>query len=63
MELKDSKEYCPHCNKDLQGDAIPLENRHLYGATHFSNKIGIYDLEKDMEVKYLCPFCNGEWDR
>ena len=61
--MRNNKEYCPHCNVDLQGEEIPQEQQHLYGATHFGRKIGIYDYSKDMTVKWLCPDCEGEWDR
>ena len=61
--MRDNKENCPHCNKDLQGGPIPKEQQTSYGATHFSNKIGLYDRCKDMTVKWMCPYCKGQWDR
>jgi hypothetical protein len=60
--MKDSKENCPHCKFDLQGESIPKEQQESYGATHFTRKIGIYDLEKDRTVKWKCPECDGEWN-
>jgi transposase-like protein len=61
--MRNNKENCPHCNADLQGEPIPKEQQESYGATHFSRKIGLYDLGKDRTVKYKCPDCNGEWDK
>lgn len=40
-KLNDSKEYCPYCGADLQGDPIPTEVQHHYdNATHFTKKLG-----------------------
>ena len=61
--MKDNYELCPYCQCNLQGEPIPKEQQISYGATHFSRKIGIYDLELDRTVKYCCPDCNREWDR
>lgn len=41
--MRDSLEYCPKCNANLQGDPIPKEHQESFGATHFSRKIGIED--------------------
>lgn len=62
MKLKDNEEFCPYCNTNLQGKQIPKEQQISYGATHFTRKIGMYDLEKDKTIKWKCPECNGEWD-
>ncbi|MEK3977893.1 hypothetical protein MKY37_02245 [Psychrobacillus sp. FSL K6-2836] len=63
-KLNDSKEYCPYCGADLQGDPIPLEMKHHYGnATHFSRKIGISSMEKDRVIRWQCPDCGKEWER
>lgn len=59
----DNKENCPHCNTNLQGELIPIEQQESYGATHFTRKIGIYDRWSDRTVKWKCPDCRGEWDR
>ncbi|GGA91549.1 hypothetical protein [Ornithinibacillus halotolerans] len=56
-------EKCPHCNASLQGDPIPEDEQKHYRATHFTRKIGMYDLEKDRTMKWKCPDCNWEWDR
>ena len=56
-------ENCPHFNTELQGEIIPKEQQELYSATHFSRKIGSYDLGKDRTIKWVCSDCNGEWDR
>lgn len=61
--LANNKEYCPYCNTNLQGKPIPLEEQHSYGATHFTRKIGMYDLVKDRTVNWKCPDCSGEWER
>ncbi len=61
--MKDSKENCPFCNANLQGELIPKEQQKSYGATHFTRKIGIYDLWKDQTVIWKCPDCGGEWNR
>lgn len=59
---KDIVEYCPNCNANLQGEEIPKEKQHLYGATHFSRKIGWYSEEKDRTVSFICPECGEEWE-
>lgn len=59
--MKDNEEKCPHCNTDLQGEQIPKESQHLFGATHFSRKIGIYDMDKDRTTMYQCPDCDEQW--
>jgi hypothetical protein len=61
--MNDSKENCPHCNANLQGEPIPEEQQKFYNSTHFIKKIGIYDLVKDRTVKWKCSDCGGEWDR
>lgn len=61
--MSDNVERCPHCNENLQGEPIPKESQHLYGATHFSKKIGIYSRGLDMTMKYECPYCEKQWDR
>lgn len=61
--MNDSEEYCPHCKANLQGEPIPRESQKSYGATHFTRKIGIYDLAKDRTVKWKCPDCGSEWAR
>lgn len=62
--MNDSKEYCPYCGADLQGDPIPKEQQQHYGgATHFTRKIGISSMELDRVIKWQCPDCKGEWER
>jgi hypothetical protein len=61
--VRRNDEACPICGSSLQGDPIPSENQHLYGATHFSRKIGIYDTGRDRTVEWQCPDCGGRWDR
>lgn len=60
-----SKEFCSHCNTDMQGSPIPEKYRDLHygGATHYSRIIGISDLRNDSIVRWKCPDCEGEWDR
>ena len=54
-------DFCPHCYSSLIGDEIPKKDQHLFGATHFSRKIGIVDLERDRTVRWQCPDCGHEW--
>lgn len=62
--MDESKEFCPYCGADLQGDPIPKEwQRHYGNATHFSRKIGISSLEEDRVIKWQCPDCGKEWDQ
>lgn len=62
--LNDSKEHCPYCGADLQGEPIPEKMRHHYGSTtHFTRKIGISSMEEDRVTKWQCPDCKGEWRR
>lgn len=63
FSMKDNKEYCPHCQSNLQGEQIPLDKQADYNATHFSNKIGIYDRALDRTIKWKCPYCQGEWNK
>nr|WP_251025717.1 hypothetical protein [Bacillus sp. ISL-47] len=63
-KINDSKEYCPYCNTNLQGEPIPEENQpHYGGATHFDRKIGISSMEMDRVIKWQCPDCKGKWER
>ena len=62
-DLRDSKEVCPYCTADLQGNPIPKEQQEAYGATHFSRKIGIYDIDRDRTVEWQCPDCGCRWPR
>ncbi len=61
--MRDSIEYCPNCNANFQGDPIPEEDQHLFGATHFSRKIGMYSLEEDRTTGWMCPDCGHKWGR
>ncbi|MGC9298984.1 hypothetical protein [Bacillus cereus] len=56
-----SKDFCPYCNADLQGELIPKQLQKAYGATHFTRKIGITSIEADRIFKWKCPACNKEW--
>jgi hypothetical protein len=57
-------ETCPFCEADLRGYQIPESDRHLYGGRdRFSRVIGIYSRERDRTVKWMCPDCQGQWDR
>ena len=60
---RDNAEECPHCGVSLQGEPIPLDSQELYGSTHFSRKIGIYDRDRDMTVAWQCPDCGHRWSR
>jgi len=62
-ELRDSKEQCPECDQELQGDPIPVKQQHMFGASHYSLKIGIYDHRLDRTIAWRCPFCSVEWAR
>ncbi len=62
-KLNDNKLFCPHCGADLQGDPIPEEIQHHYGATHSSRKIGISSMKEDCVIKWQCPDCKGQWKR
>lgn len=61
--MENSKEFCPHCHADLQGEPIPEKLQPSYGATHFSRKIGISSIELDRIIKWKCPDCGHEWMR
>lgn len=62
-EYRTNEEFCPHCGANFQGDPIPEESQHLYGATHYSRKIGIYDQVRDRTVEWMCPDCGARWER
>jgi hypothetical protein len=61
MDVTD--DVCPNgCN--LRGDPIPEEQREWFGNhTHFSRRIGIYDMNRDRTVEWACPDCNVRWPR
>lgn len=61
--MEDSKEFCPNCKTDLQGNPIQEKLQSSYGATHFSRKIGITSIELDRIIKWKCPDCGHEWKR
>lgn len=58
---------CPACGANLQGSPIPQEHidKGCYspGSTHYSRRIGIYDMERDRTVAWHCPDCGHEWPR
>lgn len=62
-ELESSREECPHCSAQLQGDPIPEDQQHWFGATHFSRKIGLTDRERDRTTAWRCPDCGETWAR
>ena len=54
---------CPN-GCDLQGPPIPEKHRQHYGdETHFSRRVGVYDLALDRTMFWRCPDCGVEWDR
>lgn len=63
VPFRTSDEHCPKCKVSLQGKPIPEADQHLYGATHYSNKIALYDDGFDMTVAYQCFSCLAMWDR
>ena len=61
---RDSVEYCPECATNLQGEPIPEKSQEFFGyATHFSRKIGIYNMDRDRTEEYMCPDFGFRWDR
>lgn len=63
MTKHTSEENCPNCDAQFQGAPIPEEQQHLFNATHFSRKRGIYDMGKDRTVEWECPDCGHRWSR
>lgn len=61
--FRTNDERCPHCGAQLQGDPIPEADRPMFGATHFSRRIGLSSWEQDRVYAWRCPDCNGEWPR
>lgn len=62
-DYNDNKENCPHCGANLQGTPIDKDAQEMFGSTHYSRKIGIYDFDADRVVSWCCPDCGKEWDR
>lgn len=63
-QLRDNVEHCPNCNANLQGKPIPKKDQHLFGATHFSEMIGIEDpYVYDGVSWWACKYCNHVWKR
>jgi hypothetical protein len=64
---------CPLCEADLRGEAIPrdLVQEGYYPErcdgchelSHWGLQVGIYDLDSDRTVSWMCPVCKGTWDR
>ena len=56
---------CPRCGTDLTGSAIPQDyiDKGYYGdgVTHYSRKIGHYDLDLDRTTEWSCPDCAHTW--
>ena len=62
--MTDELRYCPECQTDLQGEAIPEEDQELFGgSTHFMRQIAIYDRDLDCTVGYKCPDGGHCWPR
>lgn len=59
--LNDSVELCRFCGTNFQGDPIPEDDQHSFGATHFSRKMGRYDIGTDRTTSMHCPDCGGSW--
>ena len=59
--MDDSKERCPYCHADLQGEPIPAESQKVYGTTHYTRKIGMTSISSDRTKNWKCPDCNMEW--
>lgn len=57
-------ERCPKCGADFDGGPVPEKHRKHYSPPYrWSRKIGIYNPDKDMTMKWKCPDCGYEWDR
>jgi predicted RNA-binding Zn-ribbon protein involved in translation (DUF1610 family) len=62
--VTEDTESCPACGADWRDEPIPENIRHHYGdRTHFSRRIGIYDMGSDRTVAWRCPDCGKEWPR
>ncbi len=64
MGYETNEETCPLCGVDLQGPEVPEQSQAMYGATHFSKKIGVEVPEIcDGVLYWQCPACGGRWHR
>ena len=64
--MKDEKheDRCPLCGADLDGGPIPERDRENYAPPYrWSRRIGIYSIETDRTVAWMCPDCKGQWER
>ena len=56
-----------HFMQEYQDVEIADRYAAMYGADreqgHFSNIIGVYDMELDRTTQWLCPICEHIWDR
>jgi len=59
QRMKDNENrFCPQCGADWQAEPIPEADRQHFGShTHFSRRIAVYDLDRDITVAYRCPDC------
>jgi predicted RNA-binding Zn-ribbon protein involved in translation (DUF1610 family) len=64
-EVNPEARYCPKCGADWQAGEIPQEHLKYYadGSTHYSRLVGVYDLYRDMTVRWRCPDCGEEFAR
>ena len=56
-------ENCPKCKKSMRGEKIPKKDQKNFGGTHFYRVIGLYDRDKDMTTRWMCPDCEHIWPR
>jgi len=67
LETKDHE--CLFCNTNLQGNPIPLRDRHLFGGSHhFSRVIGVeygynHPGHWDGVSEWMCPDCGARVNR
>lgn len=61
--LDTSIDLCPNCGINLAAGEIPEKSHRYFGASHFSNKIAIYDMYADRTTHYECPSCKGRIER
>ena len=58
--MSNSKDICPLCKANLEGEDIPEKDRQYFGThTKFSRKLG--RVENDRLVEWSCPDCGGVW--
>lgn len=63
VPLRTSEGKCTKCGANFQGDPIPVDSQHSFGATHFSRIMGHEIRGEDRISSWSCQDCGHTWPR